>query len=173
MGKLTLKSASDFAAYTFFWIWILAGVCFWKWPYGGLGSSDTGIFDVLFGTLFLLFMHFWLMPAVFIVGSLVFFLAACASVVATGFFIFGFLKKGGKADSGELLALIATGTFAYFAFVPSYKFLTEAYGRIFGLVPVFVSWISDHISLVAVLYVLPIAFYLFRSFKQRPDNHSE
>ena len=171
MDNTVAKSVSNWLIKTFMWVWILAGVCFWEWPYSGIGNFDTGFFEVIFGTLVALFMHFWLIPTVLGFGSVALFLLSVGSGIATFFLSLNFLKKGGSADMFEILAPIATGIFAYFAVVPSYNFAAEIYLQAFGLLPEFISWISDRIPLLAILYLLPNGLNLIRSFRQRSDNH--
>ena len=141
--------------YSLLWLWLFGCASTWKWPYS-YPYFDVGVFELIFGTLVVIFFHFWLMPAVLTFGVLGFFVAAVVSAIGTFLLVGNYLTSDDKGNVFALLGPIATGAFAYWGIPTAWGGLIELNEAFIQWYPIFFDWLSDNLLFVIILYAGPI-----------------
>ena len=137
---------------------MLVCVSTWQWPFGGIESYGVGLFEIIFGTLIGLFFHFWITPGMLVIGLPLFLATSFGAAVATFVLLYNYLKSDDKGNLIVLLGPVATGLFAYWGIPTGYNGIVETYSNLWHQVPQFLSWLSQNIITVTILYLAPVIF---------------
>ena len=167
--KLIAWSAFVFA-YSLIWVWLLLCVSTWQWHFGGIESYGAGLFEIIFGTLIGFFFHFWLMPAVLVIGIPIFLAASVGAAVATFVLLYNYFKSDDKGNLLVLLGPVATGLFAYWGIPAGYNGIIETYSNLWHQVPQFLSWLSQNILTITILYLAPVICKILYSGTKSSSN---
>ena len=168
MDGITI-SAFWLLLYTLFWIWILGATFKADFPYSFSDYFQAPILEfigMVFYSLLMLLMAYWLMPAVVLIGMPMFFLVSVGLGIYGCMLLWEYIKQDNKLELLSLIGPIALGLFAYWAVPGSFTMIAEIYSRMFESIPDFLLWVNDHRIAIAILYIGPVVWMALRKYQQ-------
>ena len=145
--------------YSFFWIWVLGATFKADFPYSFddyLQAPILEFFGMIFYSVLMLFMTYWLVPAISLIGIPICFFVSIAAGMFGCVLLWEYIKHDDKLDLILLIGPVALGFIAYWGIPSSFNEMVEIYSRLFQRIPDFLKWVYEYKIAVAIIYFGPI-----------------